>query len=273
MIASSKIRRAAGHLAVVWAIAILCALTLAAPAWAKKATLAVSASAGETLSYRLEIQQEMNFGGVAITVNQVGNISVEAIEKSEKSEPRFAIRFSDFEGSVMRGGDLVEQEPPVNGVMVHATMSPRGELVDFAPQTSLSTERKELVKGLVENLFAYFPEKEIEPGDNWIQERLEESEDPNADKPLVEGSMEFTLDDWDKKDGVEAARIFGKGKADLAMPTPAGLFEGEAEGEWEGVVAVASGHVIECKHTVEISGRVGDNEISRAEYYELKLKK
>lgn len=256
-------------------LAVFCVSLLAhgGLASAKKATLTVSAPPGTVLNYRLEIQQEMNLHGMDITVNQVGNIAVEALDASEKGEPRFAIGFSDFEGSVMRGGDLVEQQPPINGVTVHATLSLNGELVDMAPQSNLSDERKELVRGLVEKLFAYFPAGEVEPGDTWVQKRFEESPDPRADEPAVDGAMEYTLDDWGKKDGVEGAKIFGTGKARLALPTPGGLFNGEAQGEWEGFVALAGGHVIECKHTVEIEGRVGDTEVSRAERYELKLKK
>jgi hypothetical protein len=232
---------------------LTCALVPVATgvAWADKANLRVSAKPGAKLEYRLEAQNETNFAGMIITENRGGDVDVEVLESDTDDNPRFAFSFANFEASVMQGGNLMQQDPQLDGVVVHVTFSPRGEQLDLAPQTNLLQAQRQMVENLVDAFFAYLPDKE----------------------PSIDGELEYTFEDFEKKDGHECAKLFVQGAVKLNTPTQGGLFIGEAKTEGEMFVAVGSGHVLSSKLTTDISGTVGTQEVSRVQYLELKLRK
>jgi hypothetical protein len=253
---------------------LTCALVPVATgvAWADKANLRVSAKPGAKLEYRLEAQNETNFAGMIITENRGGDVDVEVLESDTDDNPRFAFSFANFEASVMQGGNLMQQDPQLDGVVVHVTFSPRGEQLDLAPQTNLLQAQRQMVENLVDAFFAYLPEKEVEPDDSWVHKRLEESKTGDKE-PSIDGELEYTFEDFEKKDGHECAKLFVQGAVKLNTPTQGGLFIGEAKTEGEMFVAVGSGHVLSSKLTTDISGTVGTQEVSRVQYLELKLRK
>jgi hypothetical protein len=251
---------------------LLCGLLVAA-AVAEKAHFTVVGKPGEVLQYRMEQQQEINIQGMTITVNMSGDIAITALEQGEDENPRFLVRFENFEASLIRGGDMSEQDPRLNGVALKVTLSPRGEVLDVAPQTNLSGDRKDELENLVENFFAYLPEGEASPGDTWTRKRYQESRDESSDAPAVDGSTEFTLEEFEKKDGKRVAKIFSKGSALVNLPTPGGTLSGSTEGEAELLVALDGGHLVYSKASSEFSGTLGASDVTRAEYLEVKLKK
>lgn len=250
-----------------------CALVLAGPeaAQADKTTLRLGAEPGSKLLYRLETQGETNFAGMTITENSGGDVEVEALDSDADGNPRFAFRFANFAASVMRGSDMMEQDPQLDGAVVHVTFTPRGERMEVAPQTSLPSPQRKMVEELSEVFFAYLPENAVEPDDSWVQERFEESETGDRE-PAVDGEWEYTLEDFEEKDGHECAKLLVQGTLKLNTPTPGGMFTGEAKTEGEILVALDSGHVLNSKLTTDYSGNVGTQEVNRVQYLELKLR-
>lgn len=255
-------------------VALTCAFVLTAvdSASAGKKSLRLSGASGTTQHYRLEAQNETHFSGITITENTGGDVQVDALDAAADGNPRFAVSFANFESSVMQGGNLVEQDPQLNGVTVHVTFSPRGELLDMAPQSNMPQARREVVENLVDAFFAFLPEEDVERDDTWVHKRLEEG-DSDDEKPAVDGETEYTLEEFEKKDGAECAKLYVEGKAQVNRQTPAGMFSGEAKTEGEVFVVVDGGHVLHCKLTTEINGNVGTQEISRVQYLEIKPKK
>ncbi len=238
---------------------------------AGKESLTVSAKPGAKVLYRLEQQNETNFAGMVFTENQSGDVEMEALENDADNNPRFAFTFANFEASVMQGGNLAERDPQLNGVVVQVTLSPRGEQIDLAPQSNLPQAQRDLVENIVDAFFAYLPENDVEPDDTWIEEKHEQSETEDG-APALEGEVEYTLEDFEEKDGHDCAKLFVRSEIKVNSQTPAGVFAGKAETEGEMFVALGGGHIVKSKLTTEITGNVGEQRVSRVQYLEVKMR-
>jgi len=255
-----------------WTSALVCvALSGFSSAHAGKKSLRVTSEPGTKRLYRMQAQNETSFAGMVITENQSGDVEVEALEHDADDNPRFAFRFANFDASVMQGDNMAEQDPQLNGVVVHVTLSPRGEQLNLSPQSNLSPERRRLVRGIAEAFFAYLPEDQVDRDDTWVQERLEEGDEDGT--PAIDGEMEYTLENFEKKDGQECAKLHLEGEFKVNSLTPGGPFAGKAKTEGETLVALSGGHVMNSKVTTEITGSVGTQEVSRVQYLELKMRK
>jgi len=86
------------HHSQAWFLALaLTAATTPAPASAKKVALRLGIPAGETLHYRMDLEQEVNIQGMVITVTEGGNVDIVALE-SPSDTLQFSVLFRDFQG-------------------------------------------------------------------------------------------------------------------------------------------------------------------------------
>ncbi|MFQ5600687.1 MAG: hypothetical protein ACE5G2_09035 [Candidatus Krumholzibacteriia bacterium] len=247
---------------------------LSGRAEAKKVQLTFTPPPKEVLRYKVEFQQETHAGGMEFTFNMTGEAELSFLEKTEDGNSKLAIKLSSIEASMMQMGNLVEQDPGLEGTSVHVTASPRGDVLEVEPQQVLSDAQVELLETLVENFFAYLPEEAVETEDTWVQKRFEESDSDDTDLPALDGSLEYMLDDIEKKDGVQVAKIVGEGSLKINEMTPQGLFAGEAKVESESLTSIASGCVLRKKSSMEVSGKVGGTfDVDQAHFFEVKLQK
>lgn len=254
-----------------WILALSLALLAGAtPAMAKKVDLRLSIAAGDTLRYHMDLEQEVNFQGMLITVTESGNVEVASLE-TPSDTLRFSVRFSDFEGSIKRGSELMERTPELNGVVLRCSILPHGKVVDVQPLKSVRPSVLDQMKQLVDNFFPYLDEQPVEPGDTWTQVRHEPNADDPSGPPSIDGTSEYTLDDFTKKDGIEAAKILSKGKAKVHLSTEAGDIIGETKGESEAIVALQDGRILQLQARGSFSGTLGAMEGSRGEIFRLKL--
>ncbi len=253
--------------------ALACALGLGTVSSAHAGkSLRVQSKPGMKMLYRMEAQNEISFSGIVMTENQTGDIEVEALGPDDEGNPRFAFRFANFEATLMRGNDLAEQNPRLDGVVIHVTLSPRGEQLDVLPQSNLEPERRKMVAQLADAFFPYLPEEDVDRDDRWTEERSEESETDDG-VPTLQGETKYTLEGFDKRDGQECAKIFLEGEFSVHTPTPGGIFDGKAKAEGESFVALDGGHILSAKFTVETTGKVGNQEVSRVQDVEIKMRK
>jgi len=256
-----------------WSLALLFllgAVNAPAPAKAEKRALRLAIPAGETLRYHMDLEQEVNIQGMVITVTEGGNVEISALE-SPSDTLQFNVRFSDFEGSLKRGDELMERTPELNGVALRCALLPHGEIVDVQPLKAVRPSVLQQLRQLVDNLFPYLAQEPVEPGDTWTQVRQEPNPDDPKGPPSIDGKSEYTLDDFTKKDGVEAAKIFTKGKAKINLSTEAGPIVGESKGESEAFVALQDGRILQLEARGSFSGTLGVMEGSRAETFRLTL--
>ncbi len=251
---------------------VLCALGMVCPAAAEKTALVVVPVPGDTLHYRIELQQEVSFQGMNVTISETGNVHIVALE-SRQDTLQFSVRFSGFEGSIKRGEELMERKPRLDGVSLRALVSRRGEVLRVEPQKSMPAGEVEELQNQVDNLFPYLADHPVEPGDTWTQTRLIPNKEDKSAPPAIDGSTEFTLDEVLKKDGKPVAKILGKGSAKLNMPTPQGMVVGEVKGESELLLAIENGRILEYKSNGDFAGSLGTIEGSRGEYFLLKLQR
>ena len=242
------------------AAATLMILGLAAPSGAEKATLVFSAPV-DTLHYTLEMGREANLGGITVSTMEKGKVHITPLEKGD-DKTRVAIHFADFEASMKRGEELVEQKSQLNGVTVEAQVSRRGEVLAVTPRGAAPPGGIEQIQTLADHFFPYFPDTPVESGATWVRKRLvPNTADPTA-KPRLDGSTEFTLDELKKKEGVQVASILAKSTAKANLPMPQGDFEGKVTGEAKLLVAVQGGHLLESKSSAEFVGTTAGNDLS-----------
>ncbi|HZL85614.1 MAG TPA: hypothetical protein VFD07_09585 [Candidatus Krumholzibacteria bacterium] len=241
---------------------------LATPATAEKLTIVMAPSPGDTLIYKMQVQQEMSFQGMAITATEGGKVHI-VVQKSHEDTLQLSIRFSDFEGSVKNGNDLMERKPQLQGVALLARMSPRGDVLEVKPQTPVPPNLQEELPRLLEEFFPFFADQAIEPGDSWTHIQKVPNKDSANDELRIDGKTEYTLDELSKKDDRKTAKILGVETAKVNFETPAGTVVGDVKGKSEVLVLVDSGWVLERKSTSEFTGMIGTTKGSRVEYTEI----
>ncbi|HZM16181.1 MAG TPA: hypothetical protein VFE28_09280 [Candidatus Krumholzibacteria bacterium] len=250
--------------------ALVTALVTAAPAAAEKVSLALSPSPGDSLRYRVQVQQELSFQGMTVTATEAGSVHI-ASQASKHDTLQFLVHFSGFESSVKQGDQLTSRKSELEGLSLRAMISRHGQVLEVRPQTSVSAEMKEELQPLVENLFANLADHPVEPGDTWThEEKVLNKEDAKAE-PRIDGKTEFTLDEVTKKKDKKVAKILGKGTAKVHLQTGMGEVIGDAKGDSEVLVAVDNGYIVHRKSTSEFKGTMGTMEGSRVEYFELEL--
>jgi hypothetical protein len=258
------------HRSQAWILALSLAATSApAPVRAKKVALRLGIPAGETLCYRMDLEQEVNFQGMVITVTEGGTVEITSLE-SPSDTLRFSVLFKDFEGSIKRGEELTERTPELNGVVLRCDLLPHGEVVGVQPQKAVRTSVLQQIEQRLDNLFPYLAQEPVEPGDTWTHVRREPNlEDPDG-PPAIDATSEYTLDEFTKKGGVEAAKILTKEKAKIHLSTEGGPVAGESKGESEAYVALQDGRILQLEARSSFSGTLGVMEGSRGETFRLK---
>ena len=251
-----------------WARAAWIGLLLVTPATAEKLTIVMAPAPGDTLIYKMQVQQEMSFQGMTITGTEGGKVHI-VVQESHEDTLQLSIHFSDFEGSVKNGNDLVERKPQLQGVALLARMSPRGDVLEVKPQTPVAPNLKEELPRILEEFFPFFADQAIEPGDSWTRIQKVPNKDSANDELRIDGKTEYTLDELSKKNDRKTAKILGVESAKVNFETPAGVVVGDVKGKSEALVLVDSGWVLERKSTSEFTGTVGATKGSRVEYTEI----
>ena len=245
-------------------------LFAAAPAAAEKVSLSLSPAPGDTLQYRLQLQQEISFQGMTMTGTETGKVHITP-QPAQHDTLQFLIRCSGFESSVKEGDELRQIKSQLDGLSLRAMVSRHGDVFDVQPQSTISPELRQGLQPLVENFFANLADHPVEPGDTWThEEKLLNKEDAKAE-PQIDGKTEYTLDEVTKKKDKKVAKILGKGTAKIHMQTGGGEVVGEAKGDSEALVDLEHGIIVHLKATSEFKGSMGTMAGSRVEYFELEL--
>ncbi len=224
----------------------------------------VTPAPGDTLIYKMQVQQELSFQGMTLTATESGKVHI-MVEESRNDTLQFSIRFSDFEGSVKNGDDLMDRTPQLQGVAVRAAMSRRGEFFEVKPQTSVPASLQDELQFLLEEFFPYLPDQAIEPGDSWTRIQKVQNKKNASNELRIDGETEYTLDELSKKNEKVTAKILGKGGAKVNIESPAGLIVGDVKGESEALVLVESGCILELKSSSAFTGTIGTMRGSRVE--------
>lgn len=258
------------HVLRIFGLALVAIASLQGDGIAKDATLRF-APENQKLHYKMSVQQEVFVQGLEIETNHEGNIEVAWLEKTDDGKSKLSIRFTNVEGTMRQGDNLIDQDLGINNVEVWVTVSALGRVDDIDPQAVLDEAKTSLVQDFVENLVLFMPEDTVGKGDSWVQERERPGATPD-DPPAVKGRMEYWLDDFKKEKGREVAKIVGEGKADINLVTPAGLLVGEAKGDVELLVALDGGYLIKGKSSTEVKGKMGGGqELSQVRRFECQL--
>jgi len=227
----------------------------------KAVKLGLALPAGKVLHYKVEMQQESDFRGMTMALNQTSAVEMSRADSTKDGKARIALKFSKIEISMMRGDEIVPYEPELNleGQTLLAVLSARGEIVDAEPRGILSgwgEEAKRSLMQVAQNLCVYSPGKPVEPGATWTLDLLQPAPAPGKGEPALKGTVEYTLEEIGKQDGVPAATILGKRQAQIRAETPRGSMSGESTGNLEMRVAVDGGWVLESKLSGQVTGTI-----------------
>ena len=245
--------------------------SLSIPAVAEKLALSLAIAPGDTLRYDADIENDGYMDGLVLTTTEAGNVELIGLGGANDAQ-RITISFLGFEGSERMDGDLVEVTPAVDGLVVHATVSSRGEVRDAASQRPTSRVSAFMLEEIVAELCPYLPAQVVEPGESWTHRRVRQNAgDPET--PVLQDSTVYVLEKVVKRDGVPAAKIIGRGRGGFQLRRPQQAWSLRAEWDVEILVAVQGGHILEAKRRYEFAGTVSGTKVSGIEHTRLKLRK
>ncbi len=224
----------------------------------QKVTLVLDLPEGRTFTYRTSLQDEINWGGVDVVMTQSAEVEVSLDSKTDEGDIRILFNFLKLKASRIIDADLQSVNPPIdlNGKKVFAVVSPAGDMKKVEAGGYIPGLKKESdLEQYIEQWFIMLPGEPVGKGSTWMKEVLEKGKE-EGDEPELEGTVEYTLKKFEKKNDIDVAAIEAKVNLKVARMTRGGPMRGVVEGKGKFKVAIDGGYLVECKISVDVKGKV-----------------
>lgn len=219
-------------------------------------TLTFKLNENQVLKYKGSTRNETNWMGNSITNIQSIETSISPIAALEDGNFRVEIHFDKYSEKMLMGTDLEERESRIKaeGATVKLIVSPRAEVIEVMGVIP-GIGKGEALEDFIEKWFFELPEGPVKKGSSWIKD-INRPGKNEGDEPELSGKIEFKLEKFDKKKGIDVARISSKGELHLNSDTPQGVVIGSVKVEGDFYIAIDGGYVVEKKSSSEMKGEM-----------------
>ncbi len=219
-------------------------------------TLNFKLNENQVLKYKGSTRNETNWMGNSITNIQSIETSISWVSNIEDGNFRVEVHFDKYAEKMLMGTDLEERESRIKaeGATVYLVVSPHGEVVDVKGVIA-GIGKGEALEDFVEKWFFELPEGPLKKGSSWTKD-INRPGKNEGDEPELLGKIEFKLEKFEKKKGIDAAKISSKGELRLNSVTPQGVVAGTVKVEGEVYVAVDGGYIVDVKSSSEMKGKM-----------------
>jgi hypothetical protein len=212
-------------------------------------------SEGHEQGYKVKFNQELDFGGYAFS--QI--VDMEVVEKCVGVEDSLFVmemHFDKVESARMQSDNIVDDPmgERLTGNTVTFKVDKFGETSEMAPVGYIDgwDRMQKVVEAIVDNWYAYLPNKNVTAGETWARD-----EEPEEEGGLtIDSESSYEFKEIKKEKGRACAKIEGRSKNTIAgqQETQIGTMnvDGNGKGEAEFYFCMDSSTIIKYKAKYEV---------------------
>ncbi|MBN1164622.1 MAG: hypothetical protein JXB45_08590 [Candidatus Krumholzibacteriota bacterium] len=249
----------------------------------KEIKLRYAPAEGEVRSYKRSSRTESNWMGNSITQIQSFEVEISLLEKLEDGNFRVDVQHNKYTEKMLMGDELREGPSRVKaeGKSVKVVLDPQGKIVEVKGYI-MGIGKGEALEDFVDKWFFELPAEAVTKGSTWTRNMAQEMKEEGKENANdLQGDINFRLEKFENKKGVEVASIKFEGKLKLNSDSEMGTMQGDIELHGEVKIALEGGYVVEADYTMDMKGKMEradaatgkttEVDVARSTYDEVKL--